>query len=195
MGCKMMGQNEQNEITWTIDGIEIVVQRKSVKNLNLHVKTDGRVIVSVPKRMSNQQIEEFLYGRLDWIKKGLEKYAGNTEKEIDANSITEDEMEHLRRKVILLARKWEPIMGVHCKKWSVRRMNTRWGSCSVQSKTIRMNATLARKTEECVEYVVVHELTHLLEASHNQVFQNYMTQFLPDWRERKKLLNSPDSWI
>lgn len=111
---------------------------------------------------------------------------------IDREQITEDDVEHLRRKIIMMARQWEPVMGVHCRKWSVRYMKTRWGSCSVHKKTIRMSSMLINKPDKCIEYVVVHELTHLIEPSHNQVFHQYMTQFLPDWKERKALLNQTE---
>ncbi|MFR6467952.1 MAG: SprT-like domain-containing protein [Lachnospiraceae bacterium] len=68
-------------------------------------------------------------------------------------------------------------------------MKTRWGSCTVQTGKIRLNFSLARKPEACLEYVLVHELCHLLEPSHNARFHGLMDKFLPDWRERKLLLN------
>ena len=83
-------------------------------------------------------------------------------------------------------------MGVSYRNITIREQKTRWGSCSIHSKKIRMNLQLAVKSEECVEYVLVHELCHLLEPSHNQRFYDLMSHFLPDWRERKQKLNEKD---
>ena len=80
-------------------------------------------------------------------------------------------------------------MKVHANGFTIRDMKTRWGSCSIHSKKIRMNLQLAVKPEDCVEYVLVHELCHLFEPSHNQRFYDLMSHILPDWRERKQKLN------
>lgn len=85
---------------------------------------------------------------------------------------------------------WQVIMGVRASSIGVKRMRTRWGSCNTGTKKIWLNLELAKKPIECVEYVLVHELAHLLEPSHNHRFKAYMTQFLPDWQTRKALLNA-----
>lgn len=85
---------------------------------------------------------------------------------------------------------WEAIIQVKASSFYVRKMKTRWGSCNVVSKRIAFNLELAKKPIQCLEYVVVHELVHLLEPSHNARFKGFMDRFLPDWRDRKKLLNS-----
>lgn len=84
---------------------------------------------------------------------------------------------------------WEPVVGVRSSGLSVRQMKTRWGSCSPHTGTIRLNAALAMKPPECLEYVVVHELAHLLERSHGPRFVALMNRFLPDWKQRRALLN------
>ncbi len=101
---------------------------------------------------------------------------------------TQKQKEWLKERICFYARKWEPVMGVHCERWTIRDMTSRWGSCSVQKHTIRINLQLAKKPEKCLEYVIVHELTHLLEPSHNQRFHAYMKKFLPDYKEREKRL-------
>ncbi len=88
-----------------------------------------------------------------------------------------------------LIAKWEPVMGVIVAKVSVRRMKTRWGSCSHARRSIRLNTSLSAKAPELLEYIVVHELAHLLEPSHNGQFAALMNQFLPDWRMLRKTLN------
>ncbi|MBA9082147.1 putative metal-dependent hydrolase [Micrococcus aloeverae] len=68
-------------------------------------------------------------------------------------------------------------------------MKTKWGTCMAHSRTIWINPELAKKNPRCLEYIVVHELTHLHERSHNRRFTKLMDQFLPDWRARRDELN------
>lgn len=88
-----------------------------------------------------------------------------------------------------LLAKWQPIVGVEADKIVVRRMKTKWGTCMAHSRTIWINPELAKKNPRCLEYIVVHELTHLHERSHNRRFTDLMDQFLPDWRARRDELN------
>lgn len=84
---------------------------------------------------------------------------------------------------------WEPIMGVSAGEVHIKIMKTRWGTCNTIQKRIWLNLFLAQKPLECVEYVIVHELCHLIEPNHSKQFYHYMDYFLPDWKSRKKLLN------
>jgi predicted metal-dependent hydrolase len=85
--------------------------------------------------------------------------------------------------------KWEPIVGASAKDITVRRMKTRWGSCSPRRGTIRINLELAKKPPECLEYILVHELVHLLEPTHNARFIANMDKLMPEWRHRRDELN------
>lgn len=85
--------------------------------------------------------------------------------------------------------KWEKKMDVQVEDWGVRRMRTKWGSCNIQDKRIWLNLELAKKPSHCLEYVVVHEMVHLLERNHNERFRAYMDKFLPNWRAIKAELN------
>ena len=97
---------------------------------------------------------------------------------------------NLKREIERLIRKWEPVMGVVVHDFGVKQMKTRWGTCNIQAKRIWLNLKLAKMNPEFLEYVVVHEMVHLLERLHNQRFHGFMTRFLPDWKSRKKRLNS-----
>lgn len=97
--------------------------------------------------------------------------------------------EKLRKAVPTLIEKWEPLMGVKVERFFVQKMKTRWGSCSPSSKGIRLNTELAKKPPECLEYIVVHEMAHLLEPTHNTRFISLMDQFMPKWRFYKDELN------
>ena len=97
--------------------------------------------------------------------------------------------EELKRAIPPLIEKWQAIMGVQVKKFFVQKMKTRWGSCNYTMKNVRFNSELAKKPPECLEYVVVHELVHLLEPSHNARFHSLMSQFMPHWKLIKAELN------
>lgn len=89
-----------------------------------------------------------------------------------------------------LARKWETILGVAASEWGVRRMTSRWGSCNTKTGRISINLELSRRPPACLEYVIVHELAHLIEAGHGPRFKAILAGALPDWRSREKLLAS-----
>jgi predicted metal-dependent hydrolase len=95
----------------------------------------------------------------------------------------------LRAAVPALLGKWQPIIGVEAEKVVVRRMKTKWGTCVARSRTIWLNPELAKKNPRCLEYLVVHELTHLVERGHGERFVALMDKFLPDWRARRDELN------
>jgi predicted metal-dependent hydrolase len=97
--------------------------------------------------------------------------------------------DQVRDAVTPLIEKWEPLLGVKANRIIVRRMRTRWGSCTSARRTIRLNTELAKKPPECLEYVIVHELVHLLEPSHNATFISLMDKFMPQWRHYRDELN------
>lgn len=98
--------------------------------------------------------------------------------------------QQIRTATATLLAKWEPLLGVKAKRIFVQRMKTRWGSCNPHAGSIRLNTELAKKPPECLEYVVVHELTHLLERQHNERFIGLMDTHLPHWRQVRTLLNT-----
>lgn len=95
----------------------------------------------------------------------------------------------LKARIAELLPVWEDKIGVKAADWGIKKMKTKWGSCNIQAKRIWLNLELAKKPPECLEYILVHELVHLLERNHNERFKGYMDKLLPDWRERRDLLN------
>ena len=89
-----------------------------------------------------------------------------------------------------LVNKWENKLKVSVEHFSIRDMKSRWGSCTTKTRSIRFNLELAKKSPECLEYIVVHEMVHLLESSHNFRFKALMNQFYPNWKDYRKELNS-----
>lgn len=85
--------------------------------------------------------------------------------------------------------KWEKVMGVAVKEFAVKKMRTRWGTCNPEAGRIWLNLELAKKPFPCIEYIVVHEMVHLLERSHNDTFIAHMNHFLPEWKELRQELN------
>jgi predicted metal-dependent hydrolase len=104
----------------------------------------------------------------------------------------------LRDRIPGLMEKWQPVIGRAVPKWSIRRMKTKWGSCNRESGHIWFNLELAKKHPDCLEYIAVHEMTHLLERNHGDRFTSLMDQFMPDWRVRRDSLNKAplahESW-
>ncbi len=97
--------------------------------------------------------------------------------------------EQIRQAVPALLSRWEPQLGVRARRVLIQRMKTKWGSCNPASGHIRLNTELARKPPVCLEYIVVHELIHLLEPTHNARFQFLMDEVMPHWRQIRNELN------
>lgn len=96
---------------------------------------------------------------------------------------------HLKQQIPPMIEKWEKIIGVTVSDWGVKQMKTKWGTCNIEQKRIWLNLELAKKPVQCLEYIVVHEMVHLLERHHNERFVAYMDRFLPKWRHLKETLN------
>lgn len=240
-----------DKIVLDIDGLEIPVSvvRKRVKNLNLRVRADGTVTLSIPQRLPLARAQEFLERRGDWIAERVHRnierrpspdFAGELPDRIPLwgklvplgsvqvnpcqgaggqsapgqasvnqvapgqaapgqTAIVQAALDELYRTEVLRAlpnvvERAEARIGVHATRWSVRTMKTRWGSCTPKTGAIRINARLAAYPAECLEFVVAHELVHLLEPSHNARFHALLDEFCPGNRHLAKLLKeAPNS--
>jgi predicted metal-dependent hydrolase len=104
----------------------------------------------------------------------------------------------IRAKVGPMTAKWEPILKVKVNRVLVQRMKTKWGSCATASRNIRLNTDLAKKPLECLEYIVLHEMAHLVEPTHNARFVGLMDAYMPSWQFQRGLLNRlpvrQDAW-
>lgn len=96
----------------------------------------------------------------------------------------------IRDQLAEIVPKWEGFIGVKANQFLIQKMKSLWGSCNTKTHAIRLNSELAKKPKECLEYVLVHELMHLIEPSHNHRFVTLMDQYLPEWRTLKKSLNT-----
>lgn len=97
--------------------------------------------------------------------------------------------QQLKTEVPSLIAAWEPRLNVEVNGFYVQQMKTKWGGCNPRARTLRLNTELAKKPKACLEYIVVHEMSHLLEPTHGTRFVALMDRFMPDWRETRALLN------
>lgn len=96
----------------------------------------------------------------------------------------------LKERLPALIQRYEKLMNVQVAEFGVKQMKTRWGTCNPAAGRIWVNLELAKKPASCLEYIVVHEMVHLLEPSHNERFKQLMTQYMPNWRSYRDDLNS-----
>ena len=174
-----------------VDGIEAHIVRKRVKNVNLRIARDGsHVDVSAPSWVSDSEVEAFIRSKSAWIASHMAQAAQTPMAR--AAQATPEEVAAWREAVSAcvpaLVAAWEPIMGVKAGKLAYRNMTSRWGSCQPATGRICINARLALYPPECLEYVVVHELCHLLERGHGPRFHQLMDAFMPDWKQRRAKL-------
>lgn len=222
-----------------INNLDVTVLKKDIKNLHLNVlPPDGRVRVSVPKRLNEDNIRLFVISKLPWIRKHIEhfqsqpretpreyitgeshyfkgaryilnliEYDGKHKIEIRnmkyidfyvKKNMNREQKERiflrwhrkeLEKELLNIFIEWQNIMGVVIKEWRIKRMKTKWGTCNTKAKRIWINLELIKKPVYCIEYIVVHELVHLLEKNHNKRFYGYMDKFMPQWKNYKKELN------
>jgi predicted metal-dependent hydrolase len=97
--------------------------------------------------------------------------------------------EQLKSLVPPLLEKWQHALAVQVDDWGIKKMKTKWGGCNVEARRIWLNLKLAKKPVQCLEYIIVHELVHLLERHHNDRFTAYMDKFMPQWRLLRDTLN------
>lgn len=113
----------------------------------------------------------------------------NSDQQQRQRVVTEWYRKQLKAKIPSMVNKWQGIVGVSLNGWGVRQMKTKWGTCNIEEKHIWLNLELAKKPDLCLEYIIVHELVHLLERKHNDRFVALMDEFMPNWRLYRDELN------
>ncbi|SEJ26519.1 M48 family metallopeptidase [Demequina mangrovi] len=163
--------------------------RKRMKNLRMVISPGtGEVRVSAPMRTPQREIDAWVRSKSAWIAAKQVEAAAQP-----AALAPGPEADALRRELrpllAALIDEWVPRMGVPHPTWRMRVMRTRWGSCNKVKRSLTFNVELARKDIHLVEYVVVHELAHLIEPNHGPGFYAVMDRHLPGWREHRAELN------
>ena len=106
------------------------------------------------------------------------------------NILNEWYRSELKKLIQPIIEKWQTIMQVQVNEWQVKQMKTKWGTCNIEKKRIWLNLELAKKPIHCLEYIIVHEMVHLLERHHNDRFLHYINTYLPNWKQLKTELNT-----
>ena len=173
----------------TPDLIDYSVTRKRVKHMRLSVKPPvGEVRVTAPAHVSDQAIHDFVVSKARWIAKHRERI-GRMPEPLEAGPEAERLRRELKAAVPGLLAYWADHMGLEVPTFTIRRMTSRWGTCNTRAKRITLNLELARREPELLEYVIVHELAHLIELGHNKRFYAVMDRTLPDWKAKRAALN------
>jgi len=223
----------------TVNGIDVQIVRKDIKNLHLAVyPPNGHVRVAVPKHVTDDNVRLAVVSKLSWIKKQQKAFAGQSRQSerqyisgechyyfgkryrlklierigkheivllksgklkmfVNPNTsvankeklLDEWRRAELKGRVPELIEKWQPVIGEEVANWGIRKMKTKWGSCNIAQSRIWLNLELAKKPIECLEYILIHEMVHLLERNHNDNFSEYMDKLLPQWRSHRDVLN------
>jgi predicted metal-dependent hydrolase len=143
------------------------------------------------KRYLLNVVEHDGYNKVVKGNKSIDLYVRiGASKEDKASVMKEWYRKELKKKIPSLIEKWEKVIGVQSNEWGVKLMRTKWGACNTEAKRIWLNLELAKKPTICLEYIIVHELIHLLEHNHTDKFIAYLDQFMPKWRHHRDLLNS-----
>ena len=220
------------------------VHRKKVKNINLRIKPNMEIYISVPMNLHRDYIENFIRSKEEWIKSVLKKVEDVKEKQKgfeykngeiykflgkeynlivrtgnfngvslknDAKSnvmiLTVNEnifentdekkkvmekwyFENAKKLFLKFVEKWLEILNEHVEKVAIKPMKTRWGSCNYVKKYINLNTELIKRTPFEIEYVILHELTHLKYPNHGKGFYNYIERYMPNYKVAEKMLNA-----
>lgn len=222
--------------------IEFEVERKSVKNINLNVKPDMRVVVSANEKVPIDYLLELVKSKASWIIKNVGyfkdvqpehtaervylsgetfKYLGKqyrlkVEETSDIESVkyyrgyiylaVKDKQNYNRKEKLIdswyrekanqkftesLERMYPSVKkyGITKPEISIRTMKARWGSCSPEKQSILLNSELIKAPKLCIDYVVLHELIHFKYRNHDNDFYDFMTSLMPDWKQRKEILD------
>lgn len=182
------------EFTWR--GYTVQVTKKKVKNTNfrIHPEEPDIIHVSIPCSMKYDSVIQTL--EQPRILRWLENYQKKIrEKTVLPGMREEEKMQYepyyrKRLKDILpgMIAKWEPILGVKSARVSIRDTRSQWGSCNTRNGNISISVWLGAFPEECIEYVMVHELAHLLERGHNARFYGILDQYYPMWKHCRERL-------
>ena len=168
-------QYGEKEITYKI-------QKKKIKNLYIQIQ-NGEVIVKVPHRMKENDIQEFVQKKVKWIAENLKKEKQKPQEE----EITPQKIENLKNTIQMAIQKYTNQLKVYPNKIRIKNIKYAWGSCS-SNRNITINAKLANKSKEAIEYVVLHELCHLKEMNHSKKFWDLVEGCMSDYKVYRKEL-------
>ena len=192
-----------------VGGVPVEVERKAVRRINLRVRPDGTVHMSVPWRTGRAGAEAFLRDHTVWVRKTRERVLavpkpseepapgdlvalwGRLAPLPQRRGLPGLYNEELERALPAVVERVEAASGLHATRWQLKDMTSRWGSCTTTTGAIRINIRLAAYRPLCLEYVVAHELAHLKVANHGPEFHELVAGYFPYEKEARRLLRQP----
>lgn len=183
--------------------------RLAIINKLAWIKQQQADFAAQPRQSSREMVSgesHYLWGKryrlsiVDAVGKHRVVLKGNTKLElaVSKNTTIDNRLkllnnfyrQRMQDSMVNLLPYWQQLLDVESSGVGIKKMKTKWGSCNIQAKRLWLNLELAKKPPECMEYILVHELVHLIERHHNDRFRAIMDKNMPDWRERRNLLNS-----
>lgn len=174
-------------IATSYGNIEYQLTRKKVKNINLRIADNGTVTVSAPMRLAQKHIDGFIQEKASWVFEHQQRVLARGP--ATPPSLSKQECLALFTKISdTIFPLFSDILNGEKPEIKVRFMKTRWGVCHITKKQITLNTRLADKPIEAIEYVVMHEYVHFIHADHQAGFHAEMARLMPDYKQRRKLL-------
>ena len=172
--------------------IEVTYRR--TRRLSMRIVKNGDVHVSAPIGMPKSEVVRFIEEHREWIAKARENVAARQKRRTDfynqlplqTPAQVDEALRRLKALVEPMVARYSEVMNVHPSAIRYKPMISRWGVCNIKAKTICFSVYLLLLPDWCVEHVVVHELCHLLEPSHNARFHALMNRYFPRWKEARK---------
>jgi predicted metal-dependent hydrolase len=187
---------------WLIGSVPVQVTHKPIKHLHLSVvPPDGAVRISAPLGMSPEHVRAYAIGKLAWIRRQQARLAAQPRQsprlvvERESHALWGQRLlaawyrNELRQEAAGQIDHWQQRLGVQMNRLFIQAMSRQWGSCNPATRNIRLNTQLAQKPRACLDYVVLHELAHLRVPTHGEAFRRLLDHHLPDWPERRRILN------
>ena len=180
-----------NYKTMVVDNYTILYAKyRKNRNIRMTIDAYGAIKITCPYLTSDHEIKEFVLERLDWIKKTIEKLDKKTNLS-SLKPLNKNDKKILLRKIEFYIKKYENLMCTYVSKFSIRKMKTLWGSCTYKDHSIRFNSMLYYMSDEFIEYIVVHEMSHIFVHNHSKAFYDHVKKYLPNykkiWSEHKKV--------
>lgn len=170
-----------------IDGVSVHFCQKNIKRLSVRITRNGDVVATRPLHTTLEQSENFVVANIDWIREKQLTARQKAEARATQSPLGKTEINAFMAKVSHIFPQCEAKMKLYASKVTVRRMTSRWGSCSIR-RAVSINLELARYPDECLEYVIIHELAHIVHHNHSQAFWNLVEEYCPDWRRIRRSL-------
>lgn len=169
----------------------INIVRSNRKSIAIEIKRDCSILVRAPFLMSDSEIERFIHTKKDWICHQIDKIEARQAQLCDVKKLSDEELQQLRKLasnvIPIKVKQYASVMHVQYGRIAIRTHKTRWGSCSSKGN-LNFNCLLMLAPDEVVDYVVIHELCHLLEMNHSPNFWIKVEQVMPNYKVHKKWL-------